>query len=86
MLENVIEYNLIKDAYKIQKIKILLNAKEYYKGHKEILIPLLRPCVFGEDESKERDLGNKTFMQKTFKLSLLEKHDQIPISEKENEL
>ena len=34
----------------------------------------------------KKDLGNKTFMQKTFKLSLLEKHDQIPISEKENEL
>ena len=38
MLENVIDYNPIKDVYKNQKRNILLNAREFYNGRKEVLI------------------------------------------------
>ena len=38
MLENVIDYNPIKDVYKNQKRNVLLNAREFYNGRKEVLI------------------------------------------------
>ena len=60
------------------KIKkhILLNAREFYKGQREILIafeenifPLPKLYVFGENEWKEKDIpGNKKYMPKTFDL------------------
>ena len=57
MLDNFIDYNLIKAVYKNQKTNILLNAKEFYKERKEVLIafeenvfPLPKPCVFLENE------------------------------------
>ena len=94
MLERFIDYNPIKNVYKNQKVNILLNAREFYKGRREILIafeenmfPLPKPYVFGENEWKEKDIpGNEKFMPKTFKLSFLEKNNQTELSEKENEL
>ena len=51
-----------------------------------LLLPLPKPYVVGKNKLKERDLGNKKCMPKTHKLSFLEQHDQVPLSEKENEL
>ena len=69
MLERFIDYNPIKNVYKNQKVNILLNAREFYKGRREILIafeenmlPLLKPYVFGKNEWKEKDLGNEKCM------------------------
>ena len=66
MLENFIDYNPIKKVYKNQKTSILLNAREFYKVQKEILIafegdmfPLHKPYVFGQNEWKERDFGHE---------------------------
>ena len=74
ILKGFIDYNPIKDVYKNQKINILLNAREFYTGRKEVLIafeenmfPLPKPYVFGENEWKERDLSNEKLMPKTFK-------------------
>ena len=71
MLERFIDYNPIKNVYKNQKVNILLNAREFYKGRREILIafeenmfPLPKPYVFGKNEWIEIDLGNEKFMQK----------------------
>ena len=93
MLESFIDYNPFKDVYKNQKTNILLNAREFYTGRKEVLIPfeenmfpLPKPYVFGENEWKEKYLGNEKLMPKTFKSSFLEESNQIPLSEKENEL
>ena len=93
ILKGFIDYNPIKDVYKNQKTNILLNAREFYTGRKEVLIPfeenmfpLPKQYVFGENEWKERDLSNEKLMPKTFKLSFLEKYDHTPLSEKENEL
>ena len=94
MLESFINYSLIKNMYKRKKANVLLNAKEFYKGRRNILIafeentfPLPKPYVFGKNEWKEKDIPiNETFMPKTFKLSFLEKNNQNELSEKENEL
>ena len=93
VLERTIDYNPVKTLYKNQKANILLNAKEFYKGKKEVLIafeenlfPLPKPYVFGENEWKEKDLGNKKLMPSILRKGFLEKYDQIPLSEKENEL
>ena len=89
MLENFISYNPVTSVYKNQRVNILSNAKEFYKGRKEILIafgenmfPLPKPYVFGKNEWKERDLGNKKFIPETLKKRFLEKYDQILLSEK----
>ena len=94
MLENFINYNPVKSVYKNQRVNILSNAKEFYKGRKEILIafgenmfPLPKPYVFGKNEWKERDFfGKEKIMPETFKLSVLENHDQTELFEKENKL
>ena len=93
MFENFINYNPVKDKYKKQKANVLLNANEFYIGRREILIafeenmfPLPKPYVFGENEWKEKDLGNKKLMPSILRKGFLEKYDQIPLSEKENEL
>ena len=72
MLKSFIDYNPVKDVYKNQKTNILLNAREFYKGRREILIafeenifPLPKPYVFGEIEWKEKYLGNEKLMPKT---------------------
>ena len=82
MLECFIDYNLIKNLYNDQKVNILLNAKEFYKGQKEILIafeenifPLPKPYVFGKNV-----LVMKNLCQKLFKLNFLEEHDQTELS------
>ena len=80
--------------YKNKKVNNLLNAREFYKGRREILIafeenmfPLPKPYLFGKNEWKERDFfGNEKFMPKTFELSFLEKYNQTELSEKENKL
>ena len=71
ILESFIDYNPINNVYKNQKVNILLNAREFYKGRREILIafeenmfPLPKPYVFGKNEWIEIDLGNEKFMQK----------------------
>ena len=74
MLESFIDYNPIKDVYKNKKVNTLLNAGEFYKGRREILIafeenrfPLPKPYVFGENEWKEKDIPDyEKFMLKTF--------------------
>ena len=93
MLEDFINYNAVKDTYKNQKANVNLNAREFYKGRREILIafeenmfPLPKPYVFGENEWKEKDLGNKKLMPSILRKGFLEKYDQIPLSEKENKL
>ena len=93
MLENFVNYSPIKNMYKNQKRNILLNAREIYKRRKEILIafeenmfPLPKPYVFGENEWKERYIGNEEFMRKPFKLSFLEEHNHSPLSDTETEL
>ena len=94
MLESFINYNPIKNVYKNKKVNTFLNAREFYKGWREILIafeenmfPLPKPYVFGKNEWKERDFfGNEKFLAKTFKLSFLEKHNRTELSEKENKL
>ena len=70
MLKRFIDYNPIKDVYKNQKTIILLNASEFYKGRKQILIafeenmfPLPKPYVFGENKWKDRHLGNEHLCQ-----------------------
>ena len=50
------------------------------------MFPLPKPYVFGEDELKEKYFVNEKLMSETFKLSFLQKHNQTPLSEKENEL
>ena len=57
MLEKFIDCNPVMDAYKNQKSNILLNAREFYKGRKEVLIafeenmfPLPKPYMFGKNE------------------------------------
>ena len=71
IFESFINYNPIKNVCKNRKVNILLNAREFYKGRREILIafeenmfPLPKPYVFGKNEWKERDLGNEKFMPK----------------------
>ena len=72
MLEDFINYNAVKDTYKNQKANVNLNAREFYKGRREILIafeenmfPLPKPYVFGENEWKERDIpDNESFYVK----------------------
>ena len=56
MFEDFISYNPVKDMYKNKKTNVLLNAREFYKGRREILIafeenmfPLPKPYVFGEE-------------------------------------
>ena len=79
IFESFIDYNPVKDVYKNQKPNILLNAREFYKGRREILIafeenmfPLPKPYVFGKNEWKEKNFGNEKIMPETFKLSSLE--------------
>ena len=68
MFEILIDDNLVKYVYKNQKSNILLNAREFYKGRKKVIIvfeenmfPLPKPYVFGENEWKEIELGKKVF-------------------------
>ena len=90
MLERFINYNPVKDEYKNKKNVILLKAKEFYKGRKEVLIafeenmfPLPRPYMFGKNEWKESDdFGDGRFVAKTLTKIFLEKYDQIPLSKK----
>ena len=79
IFESFIDYNPVKDVYKNQKPNILLNAREFYKGQREILIafeenmfPLPKPYVFGKNEWKEKNLRDEKLMPETFKLSSLE--------------
>ena len=60
MLEKFIDYNLVKNVDKNQKNYFLLNAREFYKGRKEVIIafeenmfPPLKSYVFGKNEWKE---------------------------------
>ena len=48
--------------------------------------PLPKAYVFGEDKLKEKYFANEKLMPETFKLSFLQKYNQTPLSEKENEL
>ena len=93
MLEDFINYNAVKDTYKNQKANVNLNAREFYKGRREILIafeenmfPLPKPYVLGKNEWKKKYLGHEKFAPETFKLSFLEEHNHTPLSEKENQL
>ena len=38
MFEDFISYSPVKDMYKNKKANVLLNAREFYKGRREILI------------------------------------------------
>ena len=83
----------LKMSMKIKKTNVLLNAREFYKGRREILIafeqnifPLSKPYVFGENERKGKYLGDEKYMPKPFKLNFLQEYNQNPLSEKENKL
>ena len=91
MLEKFVDYNPVKNVYKKQKI--CLNAREFYKGRKEVIIafeenmfPLPTPYVFGKNEWKERHLSKEEFMPKILEKSFLSELDHASLSEKENEL
>ena len=63
MFESFIKYTPIKGIYKSKKVNTLLNAREFYKGRREILIafeenifPLPKPYVLGKNEWKEKDI------------------------------
>ena len=94
MLESFIEYNPVENVYENQKKNFFYsNAKEFYKGQREILIafeenmfPLPKPYVLGKNEWKKKYLGHEKFAPETFKLSFLEEHNHTPLSEKENQL
>ena len=93
MLENFVNYKPVKDTYKNKKTNVLLNAREFYKGRRKILIafeenmfPLPQPYVFGKNEWEEKYLGDEKYMPKTFKLNFFQKYNKTPLSEKENEL
>ena len=93
MLQNFIDHNPIKNVYKNKKTNVLLNAREFYKGRREILIafeenifPLSKPYVFGENERKGKYLGDEKYMPKPFKLNFLQEYNQNPLSEKESKL
>ena len=71
MLESFIDYNLIKSVYKNQKANVLLNAREFYKGRREILIafkenmfPLPKPYVWVKMNGKKNMLVVKNICQK----------------------
>ena len=92
MLEGFINYIPIKYVYKKSKTNTLLNANEFYKGRREILIAfeeniflLPKPHVFGKNEWKGRDIpGNEKYMPT--KLSFFEKNNQTELSKTENKL
>ena len=94
MLESFIEYNPVENVYENQKKNFFYsNAKEFYKGQREILIafeenmfPLPKPYVLGKNEWKKKYLGHEKFAPETSKLSFLEEHNHTPLSEKENQL
>ena len=93
MLEKFIDYSQVKNVYKNQRNSIILNAMEFYKGRKEVLIafeenmfPLPKPYVFSKNQWKQRDLGQEEFMPETPKKSFLSELGSTPLSEKENEL
>ena len=93
MLESFIDYNPIKNVYKNKKTNVLLNAREFYKGRRNVLIafeenifPLPKPYVFRKNEWKEKNLGAEKYMLKTFDLIFLLEYNQTLLSEKENEL
>ena len=93
MLESFIDYNPIKNVYKNKKTNVLLNAREFYKGRRNVLIafeenifPLPKPYVFRKNEWKEKNLGAEKYMLKTFDLIFLQEYNQTLLSEKENEL
>ena len=59
MLENFIDYNPVNNMYKIQRIYILSNVREFNKGRKEVpiafeenMLLLPRPYVFVKNEWK----------------------------------
>ena len=93
MLEDFSNYSLVKDTYENQKTNVLLNARQFYKGWREIFIdfeenifPLPKPYVFGKNEWKGKDLGDEKYMLKTFKFIFVEKNKQTELSKKENKL
>ena len=49
------------------------------------MVPLPKPYMFGENEWKEKYLGDKKCMPKTFKLRFLQEYNQFPLSGKEKE-
>ena len=76
MLENFIDYNPVKNVYKNQKGNILLIAREFYKGRKEVIIafeenmfPLPKPYVFDKNKWKEKYLSKEEFMPNILKKS-----------------
>ena len=84
---------VIKDTYENQKTNVLLNARQFYKGWREIFIDfeenifsLPKPYVFGKNEWKGKDLGDEKYMLKTFKFIFVEKNKQTELSKKENKL
>ena len=93
MLESFIDYNPIKNVYKNKKTNVLLNAREFYKGRRNVpiafeenIFPLPKPYVFRKSEWKEKNLGDEKYMLKTFDLIFLQEYNQTLLSEKENEL
>ena len=76
MLEKFIDYNPVKNLHRNQKANILLNAREFYKGRKEVIIafeenmfPLPKPYVFDKNKWKEKYLSKEEFMPNILKKS-----------------
>ena len=66
MLEKFSDYSSITNVYKNQKSNILLKAKKFYEGRREIIIvfeknmfSLSKPYVFGKNEWEEKYLDRK---------------------------
>ena len=93
MLQKFIDYNPVKNVHKNQKSNILLKAREFYKGRREVIIafeenmfPLPKPHVFGKNEWEEKYLGKEEFMPKILKKSFLSELGHASLSENENEV
>ena len=93
MLESFIDYNPIKNVYKNKKTNVLLNAREFYKGRRKVLIafeenmfPLPKPYMFRKNKLKEKNLGDEKYMLKAFNIIFLLQYNQTLLSENENEL
>ena len=69
MIRSLENYNPNRGKYNIQKTNTLLNAIEFYKGRKMIIIafendifPLTHKCPSGMDDSKKYEMNSSEFM------------------------
>ena len=63
MIRSLENYNPNRGKYNIQKTNTLLNAREFYKGRKMIIIAFENgKCPSGMDNSKKYEINSSEFM------------------------